>query len=77
MFCDAGCKVLHDTHECHVYHNGKIALTGTCHPTTGMWHLPNNPQHDFTNNIAPLQLETPDMHLHSAFLTVYTLPYKQ
>eukprot|EP00804_Cyclotella_cryptica_P021893 CCRYP_000851-RA/>CCRYP_000851-RA protein AED:0.26 eAED:0.15 QI:0/0/0/1/0/0.33/3/0/868 len=74
-FCDAGCKVLFDANVCHIFHNGKLVLTGTRCTTTGLWIIPLNPSTPH-NTVGPPPHLTPPPPQHMAY-NVYTLPFKQ
>eukprot|EP00804_Cyclotella_cryptica_P019081 CCRYP_014487-RA/>CCRYP_014487-RA protein AED:0.29 eAED:0.21 QI:0/0/0/1/0.5/0.33/3/0/1151 len=74
-FCDAGCTVSFDTDACHIFHGGKLVLTGTRDKTTGLWIIPLNPTSPQTATAPPHPSSTP-LHHHTAH-NVYTLPFKQ
>jgi hypothetical protein len=78
-FCDAGCKVVFEQHECRVTYKGRVVLVGAHSLTTGLWHLPINLT---TSDEAPamdLQLlpnqQIPQRVERAA--NMHTLPHKQ
>ena len=78
-FCDAGCKVVFEQHECRVIYEERVVLVGARNPTTGLWHLPINPA---TSDEAPamdLQL-LPNQRMPQRVeraANMHTLPHKQ
>lgn len=80
-FCDAGCQVVFDQHECRVYHQGDLVLLGGRDKKTGLWQLPINPNvkpDGVSSTIRGLDLHTPSTPVaHHAAHNVYTLPYKR
>ena len=91
--CEAGYKVIFDADECRVYYKDNLVLLGGKDKTTALWKLPINPttnqMHnqqglqlkalDFcsTNNAYTISLHTQQANMHSAYASLYTLPYKQ
>ena len=39
VLCDAGCKVIYDDDECHIYYDNKVVWLGKREPNTGIWIL--------------------------------------
>eukprot|EP00804_Cyclotella_cryptica_P023697 CCRYP_019320-RA/>CCRYP_019320-RA protein AED:0.37 eAED:0.35 QI:0/0/0/1/1/1/6/0/1607 len=74
-FCDAGCRVSFDATACHIFLRGKLVLTGTRCPTTGLWIIPLNPSSPDSTIGTPQSLPPPTPQ-HMAY-NVYTLPFKQ
>ena len=80
-FCNTGCRVVFDLHECRVYYRGNLVLSGTRDPRTELWRLPINPTTPGTNRshiMEALNLTaggtTPIPHTAA---NVYTIPYRQ
>ena len=40
VLCDAGCKVIYNEDECHIYYDNKFVWLGKREPNTGLWILP-------------------------------------
>eukprot|EP00804_Cyclotella_cryptica_P000273 CCRYP_010218-RA/>CCRYP_010218-RA protein AED:0.29 eAED:-0.05 QI:0/0/0/0.5/1/1/2/0/769 len=74
-FCDAGCRVSFDATACHIFLKGKLVLTGTRCPTTGLWIIPLNPSSPHSTIGTPSS-HPPPKPQHIAY-NVYTLPFKQ
>eukprot|EP00804_Cyclotella_cryptica_P029536 CCRYP_020583-RA/>CCRYP_020583-RA protein AED:0.35 eAED:0.26 QI:0/-1/0/1/-1/1/1/0/1386 len=74
-FCDAGCKITFDLDGCTIIYRGKVVLTGTRDPATGLWRVPINPTSPATtprhHNLSPVKNDQPFA------ANLYTLPYKQ
>jgi hypothetical protein len=79
-FCNAGCKVSFDIHECRIYQD-RLVILGTRDESTGLWKVPIHPHG--TENTSH-QLHHLDLHQnnqpisgHHSAMNVYTLPFKQ
>jgi hypothetical protein len=84
-FCDKGYKIVYTAETCTVSDpNDRVILTGKRDDTTGLWHLPVNPQQHppdtrnshSTKNPLPNQPAPPNTEQHAVY-NVYTIPYLQ
>ena len=83
-FCDAGCQVVFDRHECRVYYKGQLVLTGDRDPSTSLWRLPINPTRARENTADDLHRpiiqgtkHNTTISTYDAAFNVYTIPHKQ
>ena len=83
-FCDHGCKVVFNLHECRVYYKDELVLRGARNKQTDLWNLPidatrkpaSNTLHGLNLAVTPTRMQEVSIE-HYAANSVYTLPYKQ
>ena len=78
-FCDAGCKVVFDQHECRVYKDGALVHVGDRDPGTNLWRLPINPR-ERPKQVLPAELDLcllPHQQETEYAYNVYTILHKQ
>ena len=81
QFCDHGCKVVFDLHECRVYYKEELVLRGGRNKQTGLWDLSieatrkpaASALHALNLVVSLIRMEGASIE-HYAENSVYTLP---